>query len=97
MVAGRHYWILVWYGMLFIGILGLGASVYWARRTNWRNLDEFLRGLGTVLVSLGMLTLLYGGRDVIGTALMVGAVGAFLAAFVVGRRLGGEEREEAGR
>jgi hypothetical protein len=97
MVVGRRYWIYIWYAMLLIGILGLGASVYWARRTNWRNLDEFLRALGTVLVSLGMLTLLYGGQDVVGTALMVGAVGAFIAAFVVGRQLGIDEQEEQAR
>ena len=87
MVAGRRYWILIWYGILSLGVLGLVASVYWARRTNWRNLDEFLRGIGTVLVSLGMLALLHNVGDVIGTALLIGAVGAFVAAFVVGRRV----------
>ena len=87
MVAGRRYWILIWYGMLLLGILGLVASVYWARRTAWRNLDEFLRSIGTVLVSLGMLTFLHGVSDVVGTALLIGSVGCFVAAFVVGRRI----------
>ena len=84
MVAGRRISIFIWYGMLVLGLLGLVASVYWARRTHWRNLDEFLRAIGTVLVSLGMIVLLRGSGDVIGTSLMIGAVGAFIAAFVVG-------------
>jgi hypothetical protein len=88
MVAGRRIWIFIWYGMLVLGLLGLVASVYWARRTHWRNLDEFLRAIGTVLVSLGMIVLLRGSGDVIGTSLMIGAVGAFIAAFVVGRQWG---------
>lgn len=93
MVAGRRYWILIWYGMLVLGMLGLIASVYWARRTAWRNIDEFLRGVGTILISLGMLVLLYGARQAIGTALLVMAVAAFIAAFIVGRRLGNDEEE----
>jgi hypothetical protein len=88
MVAGRRVWIIIWYGMLLLGLLGLVASVYWARRTQWRNLDEFLRAIGTVLVSIGMLILLHGASNVIGTSLMIGAVGAFVAAFVVGRQWG---------
>ena len=96
MVAGRRFWILVWYGMLLLGILGLGASIYWARRTHWRNLDEFLRGVGTVLVSLGMLAFLYGMTDAIGTALLGMAVISFIVAFVVGRRVRDDEAEAAG-
>lgn len=96
MVAGRRIWIFIWYGMLILGLLGLVASVYWARRTHWRNLDEFLRAIGTVLVSLGMIVLLGGSGDVIGTSLMLGAVGAFIAAFVVGRQWGGDAAEAAG-
>lgn len=88
MVAGRRVWIIIWYGMLLLGVLGLVASLYWARRTHWRNLDEFLRAIGTVLVSTGMLILLHGAGDVIGTSLMLGAVGAFVAAFIVGRQWG---------
>ncbi len=85
-MAGRRFWILIWYGMLLLGILGLGASIYWARRTHWRNLDEFLRGIGTVLVSLGMLALLYGVSDAVGTALLGAAVLSFVVAFIAGRR-----------
>ena len=87
-MTGRRVGIFIWYGMLLLGLLGLVASIYWARRTHWRNLDEFLRAIGTVLVSLGMIILLRGGGDVIGTSLTLGAVGAFIAAFIVGRHWG---------
>ena len=59
MVAGRKYWILIWYGILLLGVLGLWASLYWARRTAWKNVDEVLRAVGTILVSVGMLLLLH--------------------------------------
>ena len=56
-----------------------------AGREEW---PSTLRAIGTVLVSLGMIVLLRGTGDVIGTSLMIGAVGAFIAAFVVGRQWG---------
>ena len=60
MIAGRRYWILIWYGFLLIGVAGAVASAYWGRRTHGRNLDEILRALATILLSVGMLLLLYG-------------------------------------
>ncbi|MBL8989069.1 MAG: hypothetical protein SFV24_14215 [Gemmatimonadales bacterium] len=86
MIIGHRWWILIWYGILTIGVVGLLASIYWARQTHWRNLDEILRAIGTVTVSLGMLLFLY---DVAGGAaetLLLAALLAFVLAFVVGRR-----------
>jgi len=91
MIAGRKYWILIWYGILLLGVLGLWASVYWARRTRWQNLEEVLRAVGTILVSVGMLLLLYQPAapvwNTVGTVLLVDALACFVAAFVLGRRM----------
>ncbi|HEX2450793.1 MAG TPA: hypothetical protein VHJ69_06620, partial [Gemmatimonadales bacterium] len=90
MVAGRKYWILIWYGILLLGVLGLWASVYWARRTAWKNVDEVLRGAGTILVSVGMLLLLHQPAgplwETTGELLLGDALSCFVAAFVRGRR-----------
>ncbi len=90
MIVGRRYWILIWYGILLLGILGLGASAHWGRRTHWRNVDEVLRALGTILVSIGMLILLYPLRwsyaEVLGEVLLGVALVAFAAAFILGRQ-----------
>ena len=98
MVAGRKYWILIWYGILLLGVLGLWASLYWARRTAWKNVDEVLRGMGTILVSVGMLLLLHRPAgplwNTTGEILLVDALICFVAAFVLGRR---RERERAAR
>jgi hypothetical protein len=98
MVAGRKYWILIWYGILLLGVLGLWASVYWARRTAWKNVDEVLRGVGTILVSVGMLLLLHQPAGPLwkttGEILLVDALICFVSAFVLGRRL---DRQRAAR
>ncbi len=90
MIVGRRYWILIWYGILLLGILGLGASVHWGRRTHWRNVDEVLRAIGTILVSIGMLVLLYPLRwsyaQVFGEGLLAVALVSFAAAFLLGRQ-----------
>ncbi len=86
MIIGHRWWILIWYGILTIGVVGLLASFSWARQTHWRNLDEVLRAIGTITVSLGMLLFLY---DVTGGAaetLLLAALLSFVLAFVVGRR-----------
>ena len=87
MVGGRGFWILVWYGILVLGLIGLWASVLWGRRLKWQNLDEFLRAIGTVQVSIGMLMLLYGVADQVATGLLGLAFGVFVAAFVAGRNI----------
>jgi protein-S-isoprenylcysteine O-methyltransferase Ste14 len=96
-IAGRRFWILVWYGILLLGLLGLFASVHWGRRTHWKNVDEILRAVGTILVSVGMLVLLYPFRwvhaELLGEGLLGVALVAFVAAFILGRRVE-REREQ---
>lgn len=87
MVAGHGLWIFVWYGILVLGLIGLSASLMWGRRLKWRNLDELLRAIGTVQVSIGMLLLLYGRAQQVATGLLGLALGVFVAAFVAGRNL----------
>lgn len=85
MVAGRRYWIAIWYGILFLGALGLWSSLYWGRQTHWKNTDELLRAIGTITVSCGMLLLLNGVASVLGQVLLVAALVCFIVAFVLGR------------
>ena len=84
MIAGRRYWILIWYGFLLVGVAGAVASVYWGRRTHGRNLDEVLRACATILLSIGMLLLLYGVALFAGRVLLGVAIALFLAAFWAG-------------
>jgi hypothetical protein len=70
-----------------VGAVGLAASRYWGKRTGWRNLDEVLRALGTVLVSGGMILLLQQVAGALGTVLLVVALACFIGAFVTGRRI----------
>lgn len=86
MVAGRRFWILIWYAILLVGLAGLWSSIYWGRETHWKNLDELLRATGTIAVSAGMLLLLYGVAGWLGQALLVIALGLFVVAFFLGRR-----------
>ncbi len=86
MVAGRGYWIIIWFGIMLLGLLGFGASIYWGLETGWKNLDELLRGIGTIAVSTGMLLLLYGVATVFGQVLLGVAVVCFVLAFVFGRK-----------
>jgi hypothetical protein len=86
MIAGRRYWILIWYGILFLGVVGLGGALFWGRQTHWKNLDEVFRGIGTIAVSLGMLLLLYGVWIGVGQLLLVVALACFVLAFIFGRR-----------
>jgi hypothetical protein len=90
MIVGRRYWILIWYGILLLGVLGLVASIHWGRRTHWRNVDEVLRATGTILVSVGMLILLYplhwAYAGLLGEVLLAVALVAFVTAFILGRQ-----------
>lgn len=91
MVFGRQYWIWIWYGIFLLGVLGLVASLYWGRRTHFKNLEEIFRAMGTILVSLAMVMLLRGIWVLLGQVLLLVAVACFVAAFILGRRT------EAGR
>ena len=86
MVFGRQYWIWIWYGIFILGVLGLFASIYWGKRTHFRNREELYRAMGTILVSLGMVFLLREIWTPVGQALLLVALLCFVAAFVQGRR-----------
>ena len=86
MIAGRKYWILIWYGILLLGLMGLGGALFWGRQTHWRNLDEVFRGIGTITVSVGLLLLLYGVLTGVGQLLLAIAVACFILAFIFGRK-----------
>ena len=87
-IIGKRYWILIWYGILILGVMGFFGALYWGRRTHWRNLDEILRAVGTVFVSAGMLLILYGVGDVAAQILLLFALVGFALAFILGRRPG---------
>lgn len=100
MTFGRGFWIVVWYGILLLGLVGLWASIAWGRRLRWENLDELLRAIGTIQVSVGMLLLLYRHWPQVATGLLGLALGFFIAAFVAMRHLpavddGDEDNDEA--
>ena len=84
-MIGKRYWIWIWWGILALGVVGLIGAVHWSIKTHWRNLEEVLRGIGTITVSVGMLLLLYGTGGAAGRTLLVAALVAFVLAFVVGR------------
>jgi hypothetical protein len=85
MTLGRGFWIIVWYGILLLGLAGLWASIASVRRLHGENLDELLRAIGTTQVSVGMLLLLYGRLPTVATGLLGLALGVFIAAFGAGR------------
>lgn len=84
-MIGKRWWILIWYGLLLLGVIGLVMAVNWGRHTRWRNLDEILRGIGTITCSIGMLMLLKGSGTGAGQTLLLAALIAFILAFIVGR------------
>jgi hypothetical protein len=86
MIAGRRFWIFIWFGILLLGITGLGGAIFWGRQTHWKNLDEIFRGIGTITVSVGMLMLLYGVMIGAAQLLLALAVTCFILAFIFGRR-----------
>jgi O-antigen/teichoic acid export membrane protein len=87
MVVGRRFWNLIWYGILLLGVLGLVSSLYWGRRTHWKNNDELIRSIGTITVSVGMVMLLNHVAPLLGQLLLFVAIVCFVVAFVLGRRL----------
>lgn len=85
-ILGRKYWILIWYGILILGVTGLFGALYWGSRTRWRNMDEVLRAAGTAVVSVGMLLVLHRVGNTAAQVLLVVALLLFVLAFVLGRR-----------
>jgi hypothetical protein len=86
MIAGLRYWIIIWYGILLLGLAGLEGALFWGKRTQWKNLDEIFRGIGTITVSVGMLLLLYRRAVGVGQLLLILALACFILAFIFGRR-----------
>jgi predicted MFS family arabinose efflux permease len=82
-VPGYTVWFWIWVVLLLLGLAGLVGAVAWGRRTHWRNLDEVLRGLGTVSVSTGMLLLLLSRLMVLAIFLLFLALALFVAAAFV--------------
>jgi hypothetical protein len=85
MVAGRVYWIWIWWGILFLGVLGLVPALQWARKTHWRTVDEVLRALGTICVSVGMILLLESTAVLTAYLLLATGISLFIWAFTIGR------------
>jgi len=82
-VPGATVWIWIWVALLLLGAGGLAGALSWGLRTRWRNLDEVLRGLGTVSVSCGMLLLLLGWATVFAIFLLFISLAMFVgAAFI---------------
>lgn len=84
-MIGRRYWILIWWGILALGVVGLVGAIHWGIKTHWRNLDEVLRGIGTITVSVGMILLLNQTGGGAGMTLLLAALIAFILAFALGR------------
>lgn len=82
---GKRYWILIWWGILALGVVGLVGAIHWGLQTKWRNLDEVLRGIGTIAVSVGMILLLKQTGGGAGETLLLASLIAFILAFAVGR------------
>lgn len=86
MIIGRRWWILIWYGILILGVAGLLVAINWGRQVKWRNIDEILRGIGTIAVSVAFIMLLGGtGGGGAAQTLLLAALISFVLAFVVGR------------
>jgi hypothetical protein len=84
-MIGRRYWIVIWWGILLLGVVGLVGAMHWGLQTKWRNLDEVLRGIGTITVSVGMILLLNQTGGGAGETLLLAALIAFILAFALGR------------
>jgi hypothetical protein len=93
MMIGRRWWILIWYGILLLGTVGLVMAINWGRQVRWRNIDEVLRGIGTIAASVGMLLLLNHVGGGAGQTLLLAALIAFILAFLTGR----EQERRSGR
>lgn len=86
MIFGGTYWIWIWVAILALGVAGFIPAVNWGRHTKWKNLDEILRGGGTILVSVGMILLLRNTFQLFASLLLFSALVMFVSAFVIGRK-----------
>lgn len=93
-IPGHWVWVTIWIGLLLLGAAGLVGALHWSRETEWRNTDEVLRGAGTVLVSLGMLSLLLGFLPFFAPTLLALALACFVGAFIAGKREKELERDD---
>ncbi len=84
-MIGKRYWIWAWWVILALGVVGLIGAIHWGIKTRWRNLEEVLRGIGTITVSAGMLLLLHGAGGGAGQTLMLAALISFILAFALAR------------
>jgi hypothetical protein len=84
-MIGKRWWIVIWYGILLLGVAGTIMAVNWGRLTRWKNLDEILRGVGTITCSTGMLLLLHSSGTGAAQTLLLAALIAFVMAFIIGR------------
>ncbi len=84
-MIGKRYWIVIWWGILALGVVGLVGAIHWGLKTKWRNLDEVLRGVGTIAVSAGMILLLKQAGGGAGVTLLLASLIAFILAFAIGR------------
>ena len=82
---GKRYWILIWWGIMALGVAGLVGAIHWGLQTKWKNLDEVLRGIGTIAVSAGMILLLKQTGGGAGETLLLASMIAFVLAFAMGR------------
>jgi hypothetical protein len=85
-IFGGTYWIWIWVAILALGIAGFIPAINWGRQTNWKNIDEILRGGGTILVSIGMILLLQNTLQIFASLLLFSALVMFVSAFVIGRK-----------
>ena len=85
-IFGGTYWIWIWVAILALGIAGFIPAVNWGRHTHWKNVDEILRGGGTILVSVGMILLLQHTAQLFASLLLFSALVMFVSAFVIGRK-----------
>jgi len=85
-IFGGTYWIWIWVAILALGIAGFIPALNWGRHTSWKNLDEVLRGAGTILVSVGMILLLQNTLQIFASLLLFSALVMFVSAFVIGRK-----------
>ena len=82
MIIGYRWWIWIWWGILALGVGGLIGAIHWGIQTHWRNLEEVLRGIGTVAVSIGMVLLLHHSGGGAGQTLLLAAGSVVLVVLV---------------